>query len=86
MTSLLLTLGFVLFSLVLLGIRLGCLFGFFFFCYLRKDCSAINFCLRTAFAASHRFWTCAFTSCLISALSLGGYCIIVVTQPCNPAL
>ena len=60
MTSLLLTLGFVLFSLVLLGIRLGCLFGFFFFCYLRKDCSAINFCLRTAFAASHRFWTCAF--------------------------
>ena len=60
MTSLLLTLGFVLFSLVLLGIRLGCLFEFFFFCYLRKDCSVINFPLRTASAAPHMFWTCAF--------------------------
>ena len=29
-------------------------------CFLRQDCIAINFPLRTAFAASHRFWSSCF--------------------------
>ena len=32
-----------------------------FSCFLRQDCVAINFPLRTAFAASHRFWVVVFS-------------------------
>ena len=32
------------------------LFTWDFSCFLRWDCIAVNFPLRTAFAASHRFW------------------------------
>ena len=54
--SLLLTLAFVPF-LVLLGGKLGCLIIFFF---LEKE-GSMNFPLRIAFAASHRFWKASFS-------------------------
>ena len=50
-----LTLGFVCFSLIALGVRLCCLFGIFLLLEVRL--MAINFLIRTAFTASHRFWT-----------------------------
>ena len=50
---------FVPLSLVALGVRLGCLFEIFLVPW-GKTVIAINFPLRTAFAASHRFWTVVF--------------------------
>ena len=50
---LLLTLDFVLF-LILVGDKLGCLFEICLV-FLRMACITMNFPLRTALAASHRF-------------------------------
>ena len=56
---------FVLLSLIALGISLV-----FFICdvscFLMKDCIAINFPLRTAFAASHWFWVVVFSLSFVS--------------------
>ena len=49
---------FVLHSLVALGVSLDCLFKTC--CFLRCDWITINFPLRTAFAASYRFWVIVF--------------------------
>ena len=37
-----------------------------FCCFLRYDCIAINFPLRTTFAASHRFWVVMFSLSFVS--------------------
>ena len=51
---LLLILGvFVPLFLVVLSVKLGCLFDVFL---VEVDCIAISFPPRTAFTASHRFW------------------------------
>ena len=42
------------------------LFIWDFSCFLRWDCIAINFPLRTAFAASHRFWVIVFSLSFVS--------------------
>ena len=42
------------------------LFIWYFSCFLRYDCITINFPLRTAFAASHRFWIVVFLFSFVS--------------------
>ena len=54
---LLLTLGLVCSSLSSCFRCNVSLFIWAFSCFLRWDCIAINFLLRKAFAASHRFWS-----------------------------
>ena len=39
-------------------------------CFLRQDCFAVNFLLRAASAASHRFWLVMFSLSLVSRNSL----------------
>ena len=51
----------LLLFLVVLGVKLGC-----FSCFLKYDCIAINFPLRTAFAASHRFCVVVFSLSFVS--------------------
>ena len=68
---LLLSLGFSFFLfLILLNGMLGFLFGIFllllFFFFLRKVWIAMNFPLRSAFAASHRFCRIVFSLLLVS--------------------
>ena len=61
-----LTLGFVCSSF---SSFLRCKVGLFiwdFSCFLRQACIAINFTLRTAFAASHRFWVLMFLLSFVS--------------------
>ena len=78
---LLLTLGVFLFVCFSFFKCLRCKVRLFIWevsCYLRYDCVAINFPLRTAFAASHRFWVVVLSfsfvsryfliSCLISSV------------------
>ena len=63
---LLLTLGFVCSSF---SSSFRCkvrLFIWDFSCFLRQDCIAINFPLRTAFATSHRFWIVVFSLSFVS--------------------
>ena len=60
---------FILLSLIALGVRLGCVFEIFLvflFLFLVSYCTAINFSLGTAFAASHRFWVIMFSLSFVS--------------------
>ena len=64
---LLLTLCFVCFSLSNSNKQLGCLFEIFS-CFLRKTRIAMNFPLRTAFAASQRFCMVVFSLSFVSSI------------------
>ena len=44
-----------------------------FSCFLRWDCIAINFPLRIAFAASHRFWVIVFYLSFVSSSLLSSF-------------
>ena len=71
MSFLLLTLGFVCSSF---SSYFRCKVRLFIWdvcCFLRYDCIAINFPLRSAFAASHRFWVVVFSLSFVSM-----YCLI----------
>ena len=50
-----------------------------FSCFLRYDCIAENFPLRTAFAASHRFWVVLFSLSFVSRNFLISFLISSVT-------
>ena len=81
MTSfLLLTLGFVCSSF---SSSFRCkvrLFIWDFSCFLREACIALNFPLRTAFAASHRFWIVVFSLSFVSRCFLISSLISSVTS------
>ena len=47
-----------------------------FSCFLRYDCIAINFPLRTAFAESHRFWVAVFSFSFVSRNLLISFLIL----------
>ena len=50
-----------------------------FSCFLRYDCITINFPLRTAFAASHRFWFVMFSLSFVSRNVLISHLISSIT-------
>ena len=57
--------GFLLLFLVALSVKLM-LFMWFFCCFLRQSCIAMNLPLSAAFTESHRFWVVVFSFSFVS--------------------